>query len=485
MIVESVRPPAAAGSFYPADAVELAKMVDGFLACATVDAIADVTAIVAPHAGFVYCGPVAAYSYALLEGRRPDRVVVIAPSHYEEFDFTSVFDGDAYETPLGRIPVDRAFAANLAEADPTIERSPRGHMPAREHAIEVQLPFLQRVLGNFKLVAVVMGDQGYDESRALGLALARLIPGNGDTLIVASSDLSHYHPYDQAVNIDHKTLNAIEEFDYFNLSRNLDEGVQEACGGGPIVAAMIASERLGANRAKLLDYANSGDTSGDRSRVVGYGALAMFKQVKEQAEAEFTLSKVEQDELLSIARQSVHAAVREKRLLQPPDPRCASLARERGAFVTLCRGGRLRGCIGFIAPDQPLYLTVRDAAALAALRDPRFSPVAAAEVPELEYEISVLSPLRRVFDAQAIHAGSHGILIRKGAAEGLLLPQVAAERNWDVLTFLEQTCIKAGLSPHAWRDAGADIFVFTALVFGERSGPSGALQESLEIGMPA
>ena len=202
-----VRPAAVAGSFYPADPTELAKMVDGFLAKAAPPPLTDVVALVAPHAGYEYAGQVAAYSYALLKGRKFDRVVVIAPSHYEAFGFSSVYDGAAYTTPLGQVPVDRAFAAKLAAMSKSSSFRGLGHTPTPdkpEHALEDQLPFLQRVLGQFQLVPIVMGDQSYETCRALGLALAKLIQGT-NTLIVASSDLSHYHPYDEAVKIDHKT----------------------------------------------------------------------------------------------------------------------------------------------------------------------------------------------------------------------------------------------------------------------------------------
>jgi len=309
------RQPAVAGTFYPADPKELAKMIDGFLAKAAPPPLENVVALVAPHAGYQYSGPVAAYSYALLKGRKFDRVVVIAPSHYEAFDYSSVYDGAAYATPFGQVPVDRAFAAKLATMDPSIKLSGAGHTPTPErpeHSIEVQLPFLQRVLGQFELVPVIMGDQSYDACRALGVALAKLVAGT-NTLIVASSDLSHYHTYDEAVRIDHKTLKAIGEYDYFDLSRNLDLRVWEACGGGPIVATMIAAERLGANQATVIRYANTGDVTGDHSRVVGYGAVALVKAadaVKADG-APFSLTKPEKDALLKIARKSVETAVRD------------------------------------------------------------------------------------------------------------------------------------------------------------------------------
>ena len=466
-----VRPAAVAGSFYPADPTELAKMVDGFLAKATPPPLTGVVALVAPHAGYEYAGQVAAYSYALLKGLKFDRVVVIAPSHYEAFGFSSVYDGAAYTTPLGQVPVDRAFAAKLAAMSKSIRLSGLGHTPTPdkpEHALEDQLPFLQRVLGQFQLVPIVMGDQSYENCRALGLALAKLIQGT-NTLIVASSDLSHYHPYAEAEKIDHKTLKAIEEWDYLSMARNFDSRIWEACGGGPIIAAMIASEHLGASQAKLLDYANSGDTpGGDKTRVVGYGALAFVKPQARAGSAEtpFSLSAREKNELLRIARNSVESAVRDhKQYEYSPPAGLAALEQERGAFVTLKENGQLRGCIGYVAPMKPLCITVRDVAAFAALRDTRFRPVSASELGALQNEVSVLSPLRRVLDIKEIRVGQHGLIMKRGDTEGLLLPQVPVEEKWDRATFLEETCYKAGLLKNCWQDADTDIFRFTALVF--------------------
>ena len=473
---ENVRPAAVAGGFYPADARELTKMVDEFLARVPAATIKEpVLALIVPHAGYVYSGGVAAHAYTFLKGRKTERVVVISPSHIEAFNFSAVYDGDAYATPLGNIPVDKPFAAKLAGLSPLIKLSSRGHAASSgqsEHALEVQLPFLQRVLGQFKLVPIIMGAQDYETCRALGLALAKLAQGS-DTVLVASSDLSHFHPYDDAVKLDRKTLKAIQEWDYMGMSRNFEARVWEACGGGPIIAAMIAAERLGATQAKLLKYANSGDVTGDRSRVVGYGAVALIKQPRPRAAGgpQFTLSEPEKQELLTIARKSVETAVRDRKLYQYPTAPFDSLMQERGAFVTLKKKGQLRGCIGYVAAMQPLCLAVRDVAAMAALKDRRFSPVGAKELAELEYEISVLSPLRRVLDIKEIRVGLHGLVIKKGDQEGLLLPQVAPEQGWDRTAFLREICLKAGLPPSAWQDAGADLFSFTALVFGEHNRP--------------
>jgi hypothetical protein len=456
-----VRQAAVAGSFYPADPKVLSTMMDGYLAKVSGPPVTDpILAVVAPHAGYEYSGPVAAYTYAQLKGHKYTRVVIIAPSHYVAFDYSSIYDGDAYSTPLGNVPVDKAFARELVKMSSTMQLSSQGHDPTSaggEHAIEVQLPWLQKVLGNFEIVPIVMGDQSYENSRALGVALARLIKASGkegETLVLASSDLSHYHPYDDAETIDHKTLNALQAWDYFSMSRNFQSRIWEACGGAPIVAAMIYAERMGANQARVLKYANSGDVTGDKSRVVGYSADVFVKANGGKA--------------METPFKSVESVVGKDELYMPLESADARLNQERGAFVTLTIAGGLRGCIGYTAPIKPLYLTVRDTATHAALHDPRFPPVTAAELPGLAYEISVLSPLRRVTDLQQIRVGEHGLLMKNGDREGLLLPQVPVEQKWDRQTFLEQTCRKAGMDSGCWKDDDTDIFAFTAVVFHEQ-----------------
>jgi AmmeMemoRadiSam system protein B/AmmeMemoRadiSam system protein A len=472
---QKVRQAAVAGGFYPADPKELSAIVDGLLTQVTLPAISDpILAAVAPHAGYQYSGPTAAYTYAALKGRKYTRVIIIAPSHYEAFDYTSVYDGDAYATPLGNVPVDKEFARKLVKMSATMRLSSQGHDPTPaggEHAVEVQLPWLQRVLGKFEVVPIVMGDQSYESSRALGVALTKLIKADGkpeETLVLASSDLSHYHTYDDAVTMDHKTLNALKAWDYFSMSRNFPPRIWEACGGAPIVAAMIYAERMGANQARVLKYENSGDVTGDHTRVVGYSADLFLKAADgKTVETPFSLSEPEQAELLALARKSVEYMVQSGNVFEPPSSADAALNQERGAFTTLKESGELRGCIGYTSAAKPLYITVRDTATLAAMRDTRFRPVTSAELPSLSYEISVLSPLRRVTDLQQIKVGRDGLLMKNGDSEGLLLPQVPVEQRWDRQTFLEQTCAKAGMRTSCWKDEDTDIFSFTAVVFGE------------------
>ncbi|HEX8925908.1 MAG TPA: AmmeMemoRadiSam system protein A, partial [Terriglobales bacterium] len=327
----------------------------------------------------------------------------------------------------------------------------------------------------------VMGDQSYEGSRVLGTSIAHLLEqekkehaknsAGGEvvkTLIIASSDLSHYHSYSEADKMDHKMLAALHAWDYLSMSRNFEARIWEACGGAPIMAAMIAAERLGATDARVLKYANSGDTAGDRSRVVGYSAdIFVRTESATSILPDFSLSEEDRRALLVLARKSVEHAVLRGETFIPAAPQSEALHQERGAFVTLTIAGNLRGCIGYTSAFKPLYLTVRDTAAFAALRDPRFPPVRKDELSKLQYEISVLSPLRHAPNAQDIRIGQDGLLVRNGDREGLLLPQVPAEHHWDRARFLQETCYKAGLEPGCWKDESTDIFRFTAVVFSE------------------
>jgi AmmeMemoRadiSam system protein A len=233
---------------------------------------------------------------------------------------------------------------------------------------------------------------------------------------------------------------------------------------------MIACENLQAGYPRVLKYANSGDVAaGNKSQVVGYTSIAFYKDksAKPNTSNEFRLSTDEQRYLIQIAKRTVQKAVKEGEILQCDAGGYEALAADRGAFVTLHKSENLRGCIGYTSPVKPLCETVRDVAISAALKDPRFPAVTPGELNELSYEISVLSPFRKVMDLNQIQIGTHGLLIKYGRSEGLLLPQVAGDNHWDRETFLAQTCRKAGLPMDTWKDPEADIFIFSAFVFGD------------------
>jgi AmmeMemoRadiSam system protein B/AmmeMemoRadiSam system protein A len=458
---ERVRQPAVAGAFYPGTPGELRDMVSGMLAAAEPPGLnGKLVALISPHAGYIYSGEVAAYAYKLAQGKRFDAVIVIAPSHHVAFRGCSIYEGTAYRTPLGLARINTDLAGRLLDGYDFIISYPAAH--DNEHSLEVQVPFLQEAVPDLKIVPIVMGEQSLAFCKRLAEAIAESVQGM-NVLIVASSDLSHFHTYDRAVELDNIIVERVRDFDPEGLAHDLSSGKCEACGGGPMITAMLAGRMLGADATQVLKYANSGDTSGDKSRVVGYMAAAIYD--REEVGVNLGLGEEEKVDLLRIARRSVEAAVRGEAV---PEFKAATpiLAEKRGAFVTLTEEGRLRGCIGHIRGIEPLYTTVSKMAVSAALEDPRFNAVKPAELDHIEIEISVLTPFEKISDPSEVVVGTHGLYIEKGFNHGLLLPQVATDYGWDRYEFLDQTCIKAGLPRGAWKE-GATIYTFSAQIFNE------------------
>ncbi len=271
-----IRRPAVAGMFYSGNRATLEREVAVFLENSMPEkGVNHIYGIVAPHAGYMYSGGVAARAYRQVMDFEYEVVVVISPSHHVYFDKVSVYDGDYYETPLGLIPVNKQICRQLTELDDRLVLSAIGH-EGEEHALEVQLPFLQHVFEDFTLVPIVMGDQNLPNITALANALAKVLKDQ-NALIVASSDLSHYHSYDEAVRLDSVVISHINSFKEDNLYEDLASGLCEMCGGGPVVAMMKACRQLGANKSKVVLYRNSGDVTGDRSHVVGYLAAIVYR----------------------------------------------------------------------------------------------------------------------------------------------------------------------------------------------------------------
>jgi AmmeMemoRadiSam system protein B len=266
-----IRRAAVAGSWYPGTAPALAAAVDRHLALATREVGGDLMALVAPHAGLVYSGPVAAHAYRLLRDRPFDVAVLVGPSHFVGFDGVAMYRAGGFETPFGVAPIDEACAEALRAASPIFRDHPGAH--AREHSLEMQLPFLQRIAPDAKILPLLMGYQTAETARALGDALAVAIDGR-KALLIASTDLSHYHDAATASRLDAVVIDHVTRFDADGLQRALDFQPEHACGGGPLVAVMRAAKLRGARDAVVLDYADSGDVSGDKSAVVGYLAAA-------------------------------------------------------------------------------------------------------------------------------------------------------------------------------------------------------------------
>ncbi len=269
------RKPAVAGYFYPADVAELRREVEVMLANARPSVpVGDVVGLISPHAGYTYSGSTAAYGYSLLMKREFDSVVVVGPSHREYFDAISIYPGGSFMTPLGELPIDGQLRAEIQQAYAGIILSEVGHR--EEHSVEVQIPFLQSVLPNCKFVPVVMGDQSRRHCLALADALAKAAKGK-NVLLIASSDLSHYHNYAEAVLLDRKVIHDVDSFASDALLDKFEREEVEACGGGPMVAVMMASKMLGANKSVVLFHCNSGDVTGDHDRVVGYLSAALLR----------------------------------------------------------------------------------------------------------------------------------------------------------------------------------------------------------------
>ncbi|MGB2868211.1 MAG: AmmeMemoRadiSam system protein B [Bacteroidota bacterium] len=269
------RPPAVAGMFYSQVPAVLTRDVDDLLSRAQKKKTpGTILGLIVPHAGYVYSGFTAAHAYRMLEGKHFDAVIVIGPSHREYFDGISVFPGDSYRTPLGEVPVHSVIRDELVALGKGVIVTNAGHRT--EHSVEVQLPFLQRTLKRFDIVPLVMGDQRRELCENLAECLA-VVSRNRNILFVASSDLSHYHPYDAAVGLDHLVIADVESFNPDHLMDTLEHEEVEACGGGPIVSIMLAARKLGCDKSEILHYSNSGDVTGEKEAVVGYMAAALMK----------------------------------------------------------------------------------------------------------------------------------------------------------------------------------------------------------------
>lgn len=468
----TIRKSVIAGSWYPGNPAVLKSNIEDYIKNVHIDDIEGrIVGIVSPHAGYMYSGQVAAFSYKLIKDKSFDGVIVIGPSHRHYFRGASIYDGTGYETPLGVVPVDKNLAETImSKGSGTISSVPAAH--SQEHSVEIQLPFLQVVLGEFSFVPIVMGVQSKETCEDLARAIYESIKDK-NVLIVGSSDLSHFHNYDTAVSMDSIVIDNIDTMDTEGLLKSLEKGTSEACGGGPIAVTMMVAEKLGAKNSRVLKYANSGDVTGDKRGVVGYAAAVFFKgdsademPGKKDVGTDVGLSEEDKELLIHIAKKSIEARLEGTDV---PDFEITSevLKKNMGAFVTLKKHGQLRGCIGFIEAIKPLGVTVEEMAQAAAFRDPRFPSVKKGELKDLSVEISALTPLKKISDVNEIEVGRHGIYMVRGLRSGLLLPQVATEHHWDRLTFLEQTCYKAGLASGAWKDEETEIYIFSAEVFGE------------------
>jgi MEMO1 family protein len=469
-----IRAPAVAGLFYPDEEKALAKAIEGLLENAPEHHVPRLKGLICPHAGYAYSGLTAASAYKTLAGRDVQTVVILAASHYAVFQGVSVPNVDAYQTPLGTVPISEK-AQQLVKTSPFVLeprclverpgwwRQASKPAPAAgedtpetwEHSVEVQVPFLQKVLKDFKILPVVFGDADPEQ---VARALAAIL--DDKTVVLASSDLSHYHSYDAARKLDGRCVKAICDL-------NLDQmKEQEACGKLPILTLMHLA-RLKDWKTRLLDSRNSGDVSGEKDRVVGYTAIAFYEPAQE------SFAALEKKFLLDLARRTLAsvAAGGDLPTVNEQDVP-AKLKETKACFVTLTKAGSLRGCIGHIQPQEALYQAVIHNAQNAAQHDPRFSPVQRDEVAQIGIEVSVLTepqPLRFNSPEELLNRlepHKDGVLLRIGLHGATFLPQVWSQIP-DKVDFLNRLAQKAGCESSAWRGKETSVLTYRVEAFHE------------------
>ncbi|TRZ84822.1 AmmeMemoRadiSam system protein B [bacterium] len=473
-----IRPPVVAGKFYPESAAILKSAIEKFMRNAAPAQAQTPLAVVVPHAGYIYSGQICADGYSQVRSGAYEVVVIFGTNHTApDLRKIALYPGAGFRTPLGTVPVDGEIVAALIAAGPDCKADKAPHV--REHSIEVQIPFIQTLFPQVKIVPAIVGMADIGLCTRFGAVLAKVLKGKR-ALIVASSDLSHYPSAADAEMVDCKTLAAVASLDPTALRDTIQAQMARrirgldtcACGEAPIMAAMEAAKALGATSGKVVSYAHSGDIPiGERERVVGYGAVVFTadpekpKAVAESPSTDQTLSPVDKKALLAHARETISGYLTTQTVPLPRGFSTAALE-PRGVFVTIKKRGNLRGCIGRMTPDRPLAALVSAMALQAAFEDPRFGPVTLKELPDLEIEISVLTPMKPVSDPGAIVVGRDGVLLKKGKRSAVFLPQVAPEQGWGRDEMLDHLSMKAGLPAGAWKE-GAQFSTFQALVFGE------------------
>jgi len=477
-----VRPATQANRFYTGDARELSKEVDSLLALHRGETIFNnVAALIVPHAGYYFSGNVAAAAYmAIPRDKQYKRIFLLGPSHHEWLDGASVnTEADYYATPLGQVKVDRETAVALTAADSVFRYEPRAH--DREHCLEVQLPFLQRRFGNGKstqtsedsvpsIVPIIISTNDFQKLKRIAEVLKPYL--TDENLFIVSSDFSHYPKYEDACKVDALTGKAVESGDVEQfiaaLEENARSGVRNlatsACGELAIATLLMMIDST--YEVMHLMYQNSGDAEeSDHSRVVGYHAFAIVRNGRARTDADFSLSEDEKRMLKDIALTSIKDSL-DGKPISHHSPLTSHLSEKCGAFVSLHKHGRLRGCIGHFGEDVPLHEIVAEMARAAAFEDPRFMPVTADELADIDIEISVLTPMRRIQSLDEFELHRHGIYIRKGYRSGTYLPQVADEVNWTKEEFVSHCAQdKAGIGWDGWKDAETELYVYEAIVF--------------------
>lgn len=471
--INPVRHPAVAGQFYPSDKDSIIEMMKGFFkSYITKTNYENVAALIVPHAGYVYSGAVAASAYSQIDPNKTyDNIFLIGPSHHVYLNGASINIHDGYyETPLGDVEVNLDLGNKLVKDYSCFTYDPKAH--AQEHCLEVQIPFLQYWLKKMPpIVPIIVATQNIDSIQQIANALKPYF--NDKNLFVISSDFSHYTTYSEANKVDKHTGEAIMQNDVNSfieaISENSEENapnlVTSACGQSAIATLLLITQGNPDIEVVHNDYKNSGDSPyGDHHQVVGYHA---FTFIRTSNVKEFSLSHKEEEQLLEIARNTITNRLEGRDNNIKESELTPNLKAKCGAFVTLHENGRLRGCIGHFGSDIPLYKTVEEMALSAAFGDPRFYPVQLDELKNIDIEISVLTPMKKINSIDEFKIGRDGIYIEKDGHAGTFLPQVAKDTGWSTEEFLGHCAQdKVGIGWDGWKNA--NLYTYQAIIFSEK-----------------
>ena len=482
------------GRWYSSDAPELSKQIDSLMKGSDKKkAFNDAIAMILPHAGYVYSGKIAAAGYQVIgdpgQSRiNPDIIVIMGPSHYSGFHGCSLLDADYFETPLGKVKINREIGDKL-QKDNLFIKNPSAF--DQEHSIEIHLPFLQRIFGarlnsDVQVLPILVGELDDSDAQRAAATIAASV-ADSRPLFIVSTDFTHYGPnfgYEPFRNeggqstsvklkeLDGGAVDLICKKDLAGFSRYVETTRITICGRNPIKIALALP--VTGFKAEKLAYDTSGNITGDYGNSVSYAAILVSGRLEGAAlknkDKSSYYTTEEKNYLLKAARDNIRSWLKKRRGIRFfPNDVPKRLMEKRGVFVTLEKKGNLRGCIGYLTGLKPLVQAVLDNSYNAAFKDPRFPPVTADELSGISIEISVLTEPALVKSADEIKTGRDGIIIERGAYRGLLLPQVATEQGWDRDTFLDHACLKAGLPAGSWKDGVTKIYRFQAIVFGEEN----------------
>ncbi|MCK4465707.1 MAG: AmmeMemoRadiSam system protein B, partial [Bacteroidales bacterium] len=431
-------------------------------------------AILSPHAGYVFSGAVAASSYNQLpENIYYEKIFLLGTSHRTYFEGASIYNRGHYVTPLGTVKVDIPLATKLIKDFNCFTFRPDAHYA--EHSLEVQLPFLQyKLKQDFEIIPIILGTQSPQMCLKIADALKPFFkPGN---LFIISTDFSHYPNYSDAVRIDRITAESVlsnspEKF-LKTIRKNENQGIKNLstcmCGWTSVLTLLYLTENNPDYTYYPIDYKNSGDTKyGDKSRVVGYHSIIVTMKDPDNKTTELNFSNEEKQTLLKIARNTIIKYVSKQKVTEPgTEDITLNLKKLNGVFVTIYKKGKLRGCVGQFRSRQPLYKLIQDMAISSSTKDHRFPPVTEEELDQLDIEISVLSPMKKIESIDEIDLGKHGIYIVKGSYSGTFLPKVAVDNDWNKEELLGHCARdKARIGWDGWKDA--DIYIYEAYIFSE------------------